>query len=90
MVVLHLPLPLLLVGFICFIPCTFGEKVEADNGKQVLFVQISGIVLGGKVLIIIGRWCSWQPLTNHKSPFSTERNPEILAPKANTHSAYSL
>ena len=44
MVVLHLPLPLLLVGFICFIPCTFGEKVEADNGKPVLFVQISGIV----------------------------------------------
>ena len=43
MVVLHHPLPLLLVGFICFIPCTFGEKVEADNGKQVLFVQISGI-----------------------------------------------
>ncbi|CAH3026091.1 unnamed protein product [Porites evermanni] len=32
MVVLHHPLSLLLVGFICFIPCTFGEKVEADNG----------------------------------------------------------
>ena len=44
MVVLHHPLPLLLVGFICFIPCTFGEKVEADNGKHVLFVQIPRIV----------------------------------------------
>ena len=44
MVVLHHLLPLLLVGFIFFIPCTFGEKVEADNGKQVLFVQIRWIV----------------------------------------------
>ena len=42
------------------------------------------------MLIMIGRWYSRQPLTNHKSPFSTERNPEILAPKASTHSAYSL
>ena len=35
-------------------------------------------------------WYSWQTLTNHKSPFSNERNSEILAPKASTHSAYSL
>ena len=44
MVVLHHPLSLLLVGFIYFIPCTFGEKVEANNGKQITFAQISGIV----------------------------------------------
>ena len=68
MVVLHHPLPLVLVGFFCFFPCTFGEKVEADNGKQVFFRSDFWNRLGGKVLVMIGGWYSRQPyaLTNHK------------------------
>ena len=46
--------------------------------------------LGGQTLVMIGRWYSRQPLTNHKKRFSTQPIPGIIAPKACTHSPYSF
>lgn len=42
--------------------------------------------LGGQKLVMIGQWYSRQPLTNHNERFSTQTIPEIVAPKACTHS----
>jgi len=38
--------------------------------------------LGGQALVMIGRWYSRQPLTNHKLRLSTQMIPEIVGPKA--------
>ena len=46
--------------------------------------------LGGQTLVLIGRWYSRQPLTNHKKRLSTQMIPEIITPKACTHFPYSL
>ena len=46
-------------------------------------------LLGGQTLAMIGRWYSWQPLTNHKQCLSTQMIPEIVAPKACIHSQKS-
>ena len=46
--------------------------------------------LGGQALVMIGQWYSRQPLTNHKERLSTDLIPEIVAPKAFTHSRYSF
>ena len=44
--------------------------------------------LGTQALVIIGRWYPGQLLTNHKQRLSTQTIPEIVAPKARTHSPY--
>ena len=46
--------------------------------------------LGGEALVMICRWYSRQQLTNHKERLSTDLIPEIVAPKACTHSRYSF
>ena len=46
--------------------------------------------LGGQALVVIGRWHSRQPLTNHMQRLSTHTIPEIVAPKACTHFPYSF
>ena len=46
--------------------------------------------LGGQALVVIGRWCSGQPGTNHRLSLSTHKIPEIVSPKACTHSPYSF
>ena len=46
--------------------------------------------LGGQALVVIGRWCSRQPGTNHRLNLSSQKIPEIVAPKACTHSPYSF
>ena len=45
---------------------------------------------GGQALVVIGWWCSGQPGTNHRLSLSTQRFPEIVAPKVCTHSPYSF
>ena len=42
--------------------------------------------LGEQALVMIGRWYSRQPLTNHNQRLSTQMIPEIVAPKACTSS----
>jgi len=39
---------------------------------------------------MIGGWYSRQPLTNHKKRLSQKSIPEIIVPKACTHSRYSF
>ena len=46
--------------------------------------------LVGQAFIMIGQWYSSQLLTNHKNRLSTQRVPEIVAPKASNDSRYSL
>ena len=47
--------------------------------------------LGGQALVVIGRWCSGQPGTNQRLSLSTQKIiPEIVSPKACTHSPYSF
>ena len=42
--------------------------------------------LSGQALLMIGRWYSRQPITNHKNRLSTQTIPEFVAPKFCTHS----
>ena len=46
--------------------------------------------LGEQALVMIGRWYSRQPLTNHNQRLSTQMIPEIVAPKACTSFPYSF
>ena len=55
------------------------------------WVQALGAVISGiKALVMIGRWYSRKPLTNHNLRLYTKTIPEIIAPKACTHFPYNF
>ena len=47
-----------------------------------------GDPLDGQAVVVIGRWYSRQPLKSHKWSLFNQTIPEIVAPKAITHSTY--
>jgi len=67
-----------------------GEKIQFPTPESLRGMGTRLRGRGGQALIMIGRWYSRQPLTNHKQRLSTHTIPEIAAPKACTHSSYSF
>ena len=53
-----------------------------ENGYKLWYSDFWDCLTG----VMIGRWYSKQPLTNHKWAFSTQMIPEIVALRACTHS----
>ena len=65
------------------------STTEAIRGMGTSFRRNDFWVrLGRQVLVLIVRRCSRQPGTNHRLSLSTQKIPEIVAPKACTHSPY--
>ena len=61
-----------------------------ENGYKLWGQRLVWDCLDRQALVMIGRWSSRQPVTNHNQRFSTQTIRKIAAPKACTHSPYSL
>lgn len=59
-----------------------GNDVDRENGYKQFGRIDFWDRLGGKVLVMIGRWYSKQPITNQKEHWSIQTMPPIFAPKA--------
>ena len=44
--------------------------------------------LGGQTVVMIGRWCLRQPLTNHKKGLSTQTIPSVFPPSLKMEEIY--